>query len=407
MPITKLLDQYKTLCRAALTFASGAKLNKSIRKNIIEILFLIMVIPRKINFLQLGRYGTRSEQCYRQTFEREVDWMEFNLWLSAYNFREGSRRMGIAIDPSYISKAGKHTPHVGTFWSGCAGAVKHGLEILGIGLIDVDLHDCMMLRAVQTALEKGREKDEMTLYQWYAKVLHDYKAELQRASHYIVGDAAFSKKTFVDLIQPDGFHLVSRLRSDAVLHYLWEGEQTGRPGRPRVKGDKIDFKNLDKSKMQKLDIDPQDGEAYALKAHCKSLGRVVSLVIHIMPKGGHKLYFSTDESMSGKDVIEYYRTRFQIEFNFRDAKQFAGLTDSQARSSAKLDFAYNASFAAVNVAKTVRRHFAPDLSIGKLKSLMVNAYYLQRIICVFERQPNMTLNTKLFKELFKIAEQAA
>ena len=277
-----------------------------------------MTIPRKINFLQLGRYGTRSEQCYRQTFERSVDWMEFNLWMSAFNFRYGSRRMGIAIDPSYISKSGSHTPHVGTFWSGCAGAVKHGLEILGIGIIDVDLHECMMLRAVQTTLEKGAEKDEMTLYQWYAKVLGDYKAQLQRVSRYIVADAAFSKKTFVGLVLPVGFHLVSRLRSDAVLYYLWDGEPTGRPGRPRVKGDKIDFKNLDKSKMRKLDIEPEDGEAYALKAHCKSLGRVVSLVIHIMPKGGHKLYFSTDENMSGEDVIEYYRTRFQIEFNFYD-----------------------------------------------------------------------------------------
>lgn len=62
------------------------------------------------------------------------------------------------IDPSFIKKAGKHTPYVGTFWSGCAGAVKHGLEVLGIGVIDVDLHECMMLKAVQTTLEKGEEK---------------------------------------------------------------------------------------------------------------------------------------------------------------------------------------------------------------------------------------------------------
>jgi hypothetical protein len=70
--------------------------------------------------------------------------------------------------------------------------------------------------------------------------------------------------------------------------------------------------------MQAIDIDPNDGEAYALKAHCKSLGRTISLVIHILPKGGHRLYFSTDENMSGKDVIEFYRTRFQIEFSYYD-----------------------------------------------------------------------------------------
>jgi hypothetical protein len=111
--------------------------------------------------------------------------------------------------------------------------------------------------------------------------------------------------------------------------------------------------------------------------------------------------------MSGKDVIEFYRTRFQIEFNYRDAKQFTGLTHCQARDSDKLDFAYNASFAAVNVAKTLRRWCFPDLSIGKMKSLMVNTYYLKRIIGVFEKDPNITLNTKLVKELFGVAAKVA
>nr|WP_245944681.1 hypothetical protein [Prevotella pallens] len=35
-----------------------------------------------------------------------------------------------------------------------------------------------------------------------------------------------------------GFHVVSRLRHDAALFYMWDGEPTGKPGRPRVKGDK-------------------------------------------------------------------------------------------------------------------------------------------------------------------------
>lgn len=43
----------------------------------------------------------------------------------------------IAIDPSYISKPGKKTPHIGTFWSGCASSMKHGLKIMGLALVDV------------------------------------------------------------------------------------------------------------------------------------------------------------------------------------------------------------------------------------------------------------------------------
>lgn len=39
-----------------------------------------------------------------------------------------------------------------------------------------------------------------------------------------------------------------------------------------------------------------------------------------------KSFFCTDLSMSACDIFDLYRTRFQIEFVFRDAKQFTGLT---------------------------------------------------------------------------------
>lgn len=408
MLITELLDQYRNLVTYVMKLSGCAKINKSIRNNIIEIIFLFMVMPGRINFLQLGRFGRKSEQCYRQTFEREMNWMEFNLHISAHSFVRagGGNRVGIAIDPSYISKSGKMTPNIGRFWSGTAGAVKHGLEVLGIGVIDADLHDCMMLRAVQTANEKKGDV-KMGLYDWYAKVLTDYKAKLQRVTRNLVADSAFSKITFVEKILPEGYQLISRLRNDAILHYEWNGKRTGKRGRPRTIGDRIDYGNLDKSRMECIDIDPKDGEAYTLIAYCKSLKRKIRLVIHVIADGGHRLYFSTDTSMSGKDVIDLYRTRFQIEFNYRDAKQFTGLTHCQARSSKKLDFAYNASFAAVNVAKALRRDLDASLSIGRLKSMMVNAYYLERILSRFGNEPNMALNDKLVKELFGIAADVA
>ena len=82
---------------------------------------------------------------------------------------------------------------MGSFWSGCADAVKRGIEILGIGVIDVDLHECMMLKAVQTTLDKDNENDDMSLYDWYAKVLLDNKQILQRITSVLVADSAFSK----------------------------------------------------------------------------------------------------------------------------------------------------------------------------------------------------------------------
>ena len=49
---------------------------------------------------------------------------------------------------------------------------KKGLEIRGIGVVDLDLHECMMQKAVQTTLDYGNE--DMSLYDWYAKILEDH-----------------------------------------------------------------------------------------------------------------------------------------------------------------------------------------------------------------------------------------
>ena len=402
---TNLLSRYMSLCKSAFNFCDSAKINKSIQANILEMLFLLMIIPRKANFTQMGRYGKRCEQCYRQTAERNVDWIEMNMWLSDFAFKEGKGRNAIAIDPSYIKKSGKHTPYVGTFWSGCAGAVKHGLEILGIGVIDIDLHDCLMLKAVQTTLDNNDDTDNMSLYDWYAKILLDNKSVLQRITKILVADSAFSKRPFVDKRQETGFHVISRLRHDAALYYKWDGEPTGKPGRPRKKGDKINLDNIDMSKVKELDLEDNSGKAYAFKAWCKSLQRMVSLVIHELPNGGRRLYFSTDENMSGRDVMEYYCTRFQIEFCFRDAKQFVGLTDCQARDTRKLDFAFNSSFTAMNVAKIVCKEYG--LSMVRLKAMMINAYYAQRIIDVFEKDPNTPLNEETINQIFGFAIEAA
>ena len=327
--------------------------------------------------------------------------------LAANRFQYGCRRLAIAIDPSYVPKAGKKTPHVGRFWSGCASAVKHGLEILGIGLIDADVRDCMMLRAVQTLNSRELKAREMTLNQWYISVLKRYSAQLLKITDRLVADAAFSVKPFVDDLLSIGFHLVSRLRNDAVLYYLYEGAPTGKRGRPKVYDGKIDFENLDLSRMAEINIGVKGEKAYELVAHSKALGRSIKLVIHILKDGTHKLYFSTDTMMSGIDVFDIYRTRFQIEFCYRDGHQFTGLRDCQARDEKRLDFAFNASFAAINVIKVMIKECKIDISIGQIKSLMVNAHLLQRFFSMSGIDPNTVLNAKLVKELFGIAARAA
>lgn len=113
----------------------------------LEVLLLYLIIPGRVNFLQQGRYGKYGEQRYRQQFQVVFDWLFFNSSLVESHL--GSR-LALAFDPRYISKSGKSTPYPSRFWSGCAGKAKRGLEISGIGVMDLDLHTRLHLEAVQT-----------------------------------------------------------------------------------------------------------------------------------------------------------------------------------------------------------------------------------------------------------------
>lgn len=221
------LDQYLELINSVL-LKSAVKINKWREKFMLEVLLLHLIIPGRINFLQLGRYGRFGEQRYRQQFGRRFDWLSFNANLAGSQI---GNRVAIAFDPSYISKSGKCAPYLGRFWSGCARMAKRCLEISGIGLIDMDLHTCFHLEAVQTPPAKTLEQVKYTLIDWYLHVLRTRKERLLRLTNYVVADAYFSKSTFVDGVLEMGFHVISRFRDDAYFRYLTTEQPTGKRGR--------------------------------------------------------------------------------------------------------------------------------------------------------------------------------
>ena len=126
----------------------------------------------------------------------------------------------IAFDPSYIYKSGKKTPGVDCFWSGVAKAGKWGLEFCGIAVLDKENHTAYHLDAFQTIGIKETE----SLIDFYARKIIERKDILLSLSHYIVADAHFSKRNFIDAITQSEFQVIFRLRDDADLQYLFKGK---------------------------------------------------------------------------------------------------------------------------------------------------------------------------------------
>ncbi len=118
------------------------------------------------------------------------------------------------------------------------------------------------------------------------------------------------------------------------------------------------------------------------------------------------MYFSTDEIQNAQDVLDFYRRRFQLEFCFRDAKQHTGITNYQSTDFMKLAFHFNASLAAINLAKVTCKKMEIKYSISSCKSVIHNAYVLKRFIYMLEIEPDTHLIDILFKELILFTARA-
>ena len=112
------------------------------------------------------------------------------------------------------------------------------------------------------------------------------------------------------------------------------------------------------------------------------------------------------------EILDIYQTRFQIEFLYRDAKQFTSLTSCQARDVNKLNFHFNMSLTAVNVAKVVHWFSIPKeerkaFSMADIKTINHNALLLDRFILMFAIKPNILKNNQNVKELLLYGTKAA
>lgn len=374
---------------------------------ILEVFGLILSIKGRMNFLQFERFGNHGEQHYRNQFENRFDFMGFNKEL----IREhASRHLTIAFDPSYINKSGKSTPGVGWYWSGCAGKSKWGLEIGGIAAIDIDNHTAFHLEAVQTP----NELKSTTLLDYYASVLVERKQSLLSISKCLVADAYFSKQPFVSKLCEHGFQVVSRLRDDAYLQYLYTGEAKSTRGRPQLYDGKVDYKNLNTEYFETVE-ENEVCKIYKAIVHSKSLKRSINLVIvYTLKKGkwSHKLYFCTDLELPAELLLEYYQTRFQIEFIYRDAKQFTGLNDCQARSENKLHFHFNAALTSINLAKVSHwiqgsKQERKPFSMSSVKTMYHNELLLNRFFSVFGISPNKQKNKTKIRKILQYGTIAA
>lgn len=395
--------------------AKMPKIGKWQNQFIVHLIPLFMSIRGRINFMQMSRYGTYSMTSYRNNFDKSFD---FGLFNSEHIKMQGTGHHVIIFDPSHIRKSGKSTFGRGRFWSGCDNQSKLGLEIGGIAVGDVEHHTAFHYEAIQTPNAESLKKSNTNLIDHYAEIIIQRKDELAIFSKYVAVDAYFSKKRYVDkILDNTDFDIISRLRDDAVMYYIFEGQSTGKRGRPQLYDGKVDVKN---PAINHFKIVHQDSEIRIFSAiiYIKSLQRKVKIALvqylheHSSKIKSTKIYFSTDLDLSAWYIVKYYKLRFQIEFIYRDANQFTGLENCQARSEEKLYFHFNTSLTTVSIAKSAHWLALPKeqreaFSMVDVKTLYHNQLLLERFFDVFDMDPDTHKNNPKVKELYYFGSIAA
>lgn len=357
----------------------------------------VLLMCVKLNFSNLGRYSELDEKTYRRGFRRDFDFEQFNVNCIQQRARRGE--LVAALDASHIPKSGKQTYGLGKFYSGCMGRMLKGLELSELALIDRDSRQAFAFSTKQTVDEKDKTRLEL-----YGDHLESCAAKLPQQVKYLVVDGYYSKKGFIDRVcsLDQKLELVGKLRCDANLKYFYKGSYSGF-GRPRRYEAKVDFGDL--SHFVYEGEKDKDLHVYTQTLWHVSLKRTLRVVLLLNTRGNKTRYillFSTDLFLSGYEILELYKLRFQIEFLFRDAKQFTGLTDCQARDEKALSFHFNTALTAVNLAKLdlLNQQQSEQTFVFSLRSYIYRSFSLRllsRLLSNLDLDPNCSKVNAAFK----------
>ena len=385
------------------------------RQNFIRsILLLFLSIRGRYTFKGMERYGTYCEKTYRLHFEQDFDFLTFNSELIHQSL---SGNLILVFDPSYLPKSGKQTPHLGKFWSGCLGKAIKGIEIGGLGVVDVENNTAFSLESIQTPGPSELADKGQSLIDHYAQIIISRKERLESLSSYLAVDGYFSKQTFVDpIMNHTDLELIGKLRKDADLKYLYLGPRKKAKGRPRKFVGKIKLNKIDKRRFKQVYQD-EEVRIYQAIVWSVSLKRKINLAYtefldQGQPTKRYALFYSTDLELDGYQIYRYYKARFQIEFLFRDAKQYTGLTQGQSRSEKKLHFHFNTSLTAVGVAKAAHylsqeKEDRKSFSMANIKTSYFNELVLDLFLFNFQINPNLEKNKSICLKLLNFGKIAS
>jgi hypothetical protein len=425
----------------ALLQTNLSGISKTTLRQMNLVITAMLSMTGRVTMLGISRWAGRggSYRTIQRFYSTAIPWAQV-LWqfFRQTLFRSGETYI-LTGDECVDSKAGKKTYGLDRFFSGLQQKVIPGLSFFVLSLVSVNqrhAYPVVMEQTVRSDAEKaackvkqatkkvkasgpklkpGRPKGsknkvkaEVMLNPELLRIQKMLKALLLQIGSlfplvYLAMDGHFGNYPAFQMVQQSGLHLISKLRWDAALRFAWDGV-----GHRCKYGKRVDYANIPEKYLKYTTV--KDGfqtRTYQAQLLHTDFPEPLNVVILVKTNlatraSGHVILFSSDLKLSCELLVDYYSLRFQIEFNFRDAKQFWGLEDFMNVTPTAVTNAANLSLFMVNLSQLLMCDFRktdPDFGVLDLKSYYRGCRYATELLKILPQKPDDILVAQLFRNV--------
>jgi hypothetical protein len=387
----------------------------------------------RVTMLGISRW-TEPGGSYRtiqRFYNSTIAWATVNWVLIWHHLLDPTDTILIGGDETVVTKAGQQTYGLDRFFSSLYGKPVPGLSFFGLSLISVKQRTSYPVMLEQTIKEveekplpqalrkkgkksakksaqkrgrpkgshnKNRRQVELKPYLIRIQTMLIKLLALLGVSlkvSYCVMDGAFGHNYALQMVRQCSLHLISKLRADAALYFPYTGPQK-KVGARKKYGAKLDYAHIPDQYLKETTVlDGIQTHIYQMTMWHKLFPDQLNVVIiHKLNLKTHAcayvVLFSSDLELAYDKLIDYYRLRFQIEFNFRDAKQFWGLEDFMNINQTPVYNAANLAMFMVNLSQVLIGHFrptCPTFSVNDLKAYFRGRKYVAETLKLLPQMP--------------------
>ena len=417
--------------------------SKTALRQLSHVIYGLLVTTRRVTMLEISRWteGGGSYRTIQRWYHSCLPWLSVMGHFFTQQLWHADHDYIAAGDEVVVGKAGHQTYGLGRFFSSLQQRAIPGLSFFVFSLIDVQARQSYPLQVTQIVKEASEPKPKVkgptaksekrrvgrpkgsktktgnppTLSPELVRIQPMLQAFLKILAggvqvSYLALDGHFGNYPSAWLVVQAGVHLISKLRHDAALYEPFTGQYSGRGPHPQY-GPKVDVRRMNKKYLHSDSVNDgirtQIYQATLLnKEFAFPLNVVVVLKTNLTTQAqAHVILFTTDLKLSAEKVIEIYSLRFQIEFNFRDAKQYWGLDDFMNVKEVAVTNAAQLSFFMVNFSTCLLKRFQatnPACSVLDLKSHYRGCRYVVETLKLLPQKLDAILLADIFEQIARL-----